>query len=169
MVLYESSPTLEPVISATPTSGFTPILGAMVSFNDIDNMPSDSHDNAKPPIQNPNNNDNKTPNDNDNDKNKIKFSENKDTNRHIFRKSDGHFPEDTPEIRELLEELVNNESNYRGPDQHSNHWYSRTIESGKEIWAQVRNNQIINAGINEIPQPYSPITGLCKPARNRIK
>ncbi len=78
---------------------------------------------------------------------------------HIFRKSEGHFPSDTPENRKLLEDLVNDKKNYHGPDRHGNSVYGKILENGKQVWAYLRNGCIHNGGINETPLEYNPETG----------
>ncbi len=91
----------------------------------------------------------------------IKISEkNKD---HIFRNSDGHFLNDTPENRSLLEHAANDKQNCLGTDMHGNEWYAETLNDGKQIWATVRNNEIRNGGINNTPKTFNPKTGLSSP------
>jgi hypothetical protein len=160
-VLYESSPTPEPIISVTPTSGFTP--GTLVSLNNTDNMPSGSHDNSKPPIQNADNDDNKTPNDNDNDKNKktAKMPDPDDAQgiNHIFLNKRGHLPK-SPENYRLLDGLVKNASNHIGSDQYGSQWFAKILENGKQLWARAHGGKVRSGGLNEIPKLYSPETGL---------
>ena len=78
--------------------------------------------------------------------------------KHIFRKSDGHFSDDSPLNRKLLEGLVNDKKNYCGPDKHGNSIYGKTLSNGKQLWAHLRNGKITHGGINESPIPYNPIT-----------
>jgi hypothetical protein len=73
---------------------------------------------------------------------------------------------DTPEVRRLIEELVNNKKNYRGPDHRGHHWFSNILENGEQLWAKVEGSTIKNAGINKIPQPHNATTGLCKAPSN---
>ncbi len=96
---------------------------------------------------------------------KITISENINDIKHIFRESPGHIQKDTPENRQIINDLVNDPKNYAGPDRHNNQWYGRINANGKQIWASVRDNKVKNAGINDIPQPYDPETGLCKNKR----
>ena len=74
--------------------------------------------------------------------------------RHIFRKAEGHFPDDTAENRSLILKTVCNNS-FRGYDK-GNSVYSVLVGKGrykgKEIWVYVRNGVIQNAGINDIPR-----------------
>ena len=81
---------------------------------------------------------------------------------HMFRKSEGHWAEDTPEHRALLEDLVNDKNNYLGPDRHGKGIYAKTLPNGKQLWGELRNEKFINGGINDEPNPYNPITGLCR-------
>ena len=95
---------------------------------------------------------------------------------HIFRNKSGHFSEDTPENRKILEDMANDISNHLGKkyaesigesnnekaqkDSRGNEWYGKITEDGKQIWAEVRGNYIRDAGINDIPIDYNQITGL---------
>lgn len=90
----------------------------------------------------------------------IKISENKIG--HIFRKDEGHFEVDSLENRKILEDLANDKKNYLGPNRWGNSWYAKLTDDGKQIWAEVRDNNIINAGINHVPKVYNPITGLSR-------
>ena len=94
-------------------------------------------------------------------KNKIKIYEKNVT--HIFRNSEGHFTEDTPQNRKLLEDVANNKKNFLGLDMRGTEWYAETLNDGKQIWIQVRNGEIRNGGINNSPKIYNSKTGLSSP------
>lgn len=84
---------------------------------------------------------------------------------HIFRNKEGHFKIDTPENRRLLLETANDKCNFLGSNKHGTEWYAKITENGKQIWAEVRNGEIKNGGINDIPKTWNPETGLCAPTR----
>jgi RHS repeat-associated protein len=79
---------------------------------------------------------------------------------HIFRKSDGHFEEDTQANRDALEEVANEPHNYNGRDSHGNEWYAKIGKDGKQIWTQVRDRKIVNGGVNNVPKRFNNQTGL---------
>ncbi|HEV2916742.1 MAG TPA: Hint domain-containing protein [Candidatus Babeliales bacterium] len=104
--------------------------------------------------------------DKDKEDGKIKFPENENDIKHIFRNKENHIPKDTPEARSVLEKLVNDQSNYQGSDKFGTRWFSKIMENGEQLWAKVgSNNRIKNAGINKIPKSYDSITGLCRSLR----
>ena len=81
---------------------------------------------------------------------------------HIFRKTEGHFLEDTSYNRGLLENLVNDKTNYHGPDRFGKGMYGKILPNGKQLWAHLYRGRIVNGGINESPKPYNPISGFSK-------
>ena len=81
--------------------------------------------------------------------------------KHIFRNAEGHLL-DTPENRRLLLEVVADANNYLGVDRFGNQWFAKILANGKQVWASVRKNLIRNAGLNEIPEIFNDMTGLCK-------
>ena len=91
----------------------------------------------------------------------ISISE-KDAN-HIFRKSPGHLPVDTPANRQLLTNTASNPKNSLGSDKFGNQWYAEVRPDGTQVWVRVRNGQITNGGVNQTPKTYDPQTGLNKP------
>ena len=87
--------------------------------------------------------------------------------KHIFRNKAGHFRIDTPKNRKLLIEMVTDEKNhlgatYAGQTRRIKHWYSKITKEGKQIWAEVIDGEIRNAGINDTPKIFNPETGLTK-------
>lgn len=87
---------------------------------------------------------------NDEDEKRIKISDNPNDQRHIFRELRGHFPKDTLEARRLIEEVANNKNNYKGTSMHGVDIYLSELPDGTQIWSQVKNGRIINAGINNV-------------------
>ena len=75
--------------------------------------------------------------------------------RHIFRKAEGHFPDDTAENRSLILEVAGKPEYFikvdRGCDVYACA-IGKGRYKGKEIWVYVRNGVIQNAGINDIPR-----------------
>ena len=82
---------------------------------------------------------------------------------HIFRDEEGHFQKDTAKNRALIEHVVNEKINFLGLDKYGNEWYAEILDDGKQIWAQVRNGQIRNGGVNNLPKTYNSETGLSNP------
>ena len=79
---------------------------------------------------------------------------------HIFRDAEGHFKIATHENKKLLIETSMDSNNLLGTDQYGTEWYAKMTPDGKQIWTQVRNGEIRNAGINEVPRTFNPKTGL---------
>jgi hypothetical protein len=78
--------------------------------------------------------------------------------KHIFRQKEGHLT-DTFENRQILESIID-EKYKLGSDKYGNIWYAKTCADGSQIWVRMRNNCIINGGINQTALVYNPITGL---------
>jgi len=57
----------------------------------------------------------------------------------------------------------NNKKNFLGLDTRGNEWYAEILENGQQVWAQVRNGEIRNGGINNFPKTYNSKTGLSSP------
>ena len=74
---------------------------------------------------------------------------------HIFRSKAGHFAEDTAENRSLIQSAVN-PANLRETvtlrDGASLSKYYLTRSDGTQLWAEVRNGQITNGGLNVTPR-----------------
>ncbi len=87
---------------------------------------------------------------------------------HIFSKQGrpGHLP-DTPENRQLLINTASDRANFLGTDKFGNDWYAKITPDGKQVWVQVRGNNIINGGLNEVPRSWHPETGPSSPTKPR--
>jgi hypothetical protein len=72
------------------------------------------------------------------------------------------FP-DTPEHRQMLQELVTKHTNYLGTDMWHNDWYGEILPDGRQLWAKVRNNTIKYGGLRKIPKSFDPKMGLSNP------
>jgi len=83
---------------------------------------------------------------------------------HIFREAEGHLA-DTPANRKLLTDTASKAENYLGKDNWGNHWYAETRPDGSQVWAQVRNGQIRNGGLNSTARPWTPTTGMSSPSK----
>lgn len=81
---------------------------------------------------------------------------------HIFRTAEGHLA-DTAANRQQLTDVANNSAARLGTDVHGNVWHAVTRPDGTQVWVQVRNNQIINGGVNQTPRTYNQQTGLSAP------
>jgi len=90
---------------------------------------------------------------------KVKLPENDSQLKHIFRKAEGHL-EDTPENRELLENLANDIKYHAGKDQYGNDWNFRNNDNGAQDWVRSRNDTINDGGRNSTPRTWDPDTGL---------
>jgi hypothetical protein len=77
--------------------------------------------------------------------------------RHIFRDAEGHFREDTPVNRRVLLDVAGHSANLIGTDRFGNSWFAETRADGTQVWAQVRENTIVNGGINRTPLDF-PLT-----------
>jgi len=83
--------------------------------------------------------------------------------KHIFRNRTGHFSEDNAPNRQLFVNTVMNPKNYLGVDKYGTLWYGETLNTGEQIWVQVRNGKIRNAGYNMPPKIWHPETGFSSP------
>ena len=93
-----------------------------------------------------------------------KIPENDSIVKHIFRVKKGHLL-DTPENRALLEEVSNEDKNFKGRDRYGNEWYSKILDDGRQVWVETRNNNIIEGGINDNPATWDESTGYKRPNR----
>ena len=55
-----------------------------------------------------------------------------------------------------------------GYDMYRNEWYVKILEDGRQVWAEARNGNIFEGGINDIPNPWDPATGLKKSRKESI-
>ena len=92
---------------------------------------------------------------------KNEFVEQKEQLKHNWDKREGHV-EKTPENEKLIHDVANNPNGYLGPSNFGNHWYAKLLANGKQVWVKVRNNKIINWGINKAKdiKKYNPNTDL---------
>src|ERR1700737_2707720 len=74
--------------------------------------------------------------------------------RHIFRDVEGHFPKDTLVNRQALLEVASRPANLVGTDRFGNSWFAEAQSDGTQVWAQVRQNMIVNGGLNRAPQDF---------------
>jgi hypothetical protein len=74
---------------------------------------------------------------------------------HIFKATEGHFAQDTAEARELIQTTVT-AANLVG-NRYGNAVYARTLETGIQIWAWVRDGTIREAGYNQVPRSISEL------------
>lgn len=87
----------------------------------------------------------------------VSFKENR--LRHIFRRAEGHFAEDTPVNRARLRDTVVTE-HLLGTDRYGNMWYARRLPDGRQIWVSLRDGVILNGGVNKKAHVFSRIAGL---------
>ena len=80
--------------------------------------------------------------------------------KHIFRRADGHLPDDTPENRGLLLSVANNPRNRLGEDRFGVVWAEQTMPDGSQVWVQIRTGQIINGGLNPKRRNFDLASGL---------
>jgi hypothetical protein len=71
--------------------------------------------------------------------------------KHIFRKGEGHVS-DSILNRELIVATANDSKNYIGSKANGNRWYAKDIGDNRQVWAEVRQGVIQNAGINVPPR-----------------
>jgi len=80
----------------------------------------------------------------------------------VAAKREGHLIK-TPENIKLVENVANNSEYHLGPpDKRGHHWYGKILEDGRQVWAEVRDNDIINWGMNRPGniKTYNSETGL---------
>jgi filamentous hemagglutinin len=83
---------------------------------------------------------------------------------HIFSGKPGHMP-DTPDNRRLLEDVANDPQAWIVDDVYGNSWYARIDANGRQVWAKVRDGRVISGGMNYVPRPSNPRTGLSAPTK----
>lgn len=82
----------------------------------------------------------------------------------IFGTRGGHLP-DTPENRQAIESVSNDTSLILGTDGFGNTWAGKILPDGTQVWVQMRDGKITNAGRNIAPREYNPVTGLAASER----
>jgi hypothetical protein len=80
--------------------------------------------------------------------------------KHIFAERAGHLP-DTVANRALIFNTANDPACFLGKDKHSVSWYAKTLVNGSQVWVQVFNGVISDAGLNS-PHLWDPETGLSR-------
>lgn len=78
--------------------------------------------------------------------------------QHIFRDAPGHFANDTPANRGLITGTLSDPANYVGTDAYGNEIYTQPLPDGRQVWVQIRGDVIQNAGINDVPWRWDPVT-----------
>ncbi|MDR1014116.1 MAG: phosphoethanolamine transferase CptA [Coriobacteriales bacterium] len=71
--------------------------------------------------------------------------------KHIFSEREGHVP-DNASNRELILTTANDNKNYRGSKPNGNRWYVKDIGDNKQVWVEVRQGIVQNAGVNAPPR-----------------
>ena len=92
-------------------------------------------------------------------KDKVKFPKDDSQVKHIFRKKEGHI-DDTPENRDMLKKLANEDKHHYGKDKWGNDWHIRMNKDGTQDWVEHRNQIIWDGGKNTIPKNWDEETGL---------
>jgi hypothetical protein len=71
---------------------------------------------------------------------------------HIFRNAVGHVNPSTvsSQVRylNLFGRVASDPANLRGTTRWGNQFYTQTFRNGRQVWVEVRNGQIRNAGVN---------------------
>ena len=80
--------------------------------------------------------------------------------KHMFRNADGHFAQDTPANRAIIEHATSSNKNFLSTDQHGTLWYAENLQNGTQAWAKVRDGIITEGGVNQTPRTFNPTTGL---------
>ena len=76
--------------------------------------------------------------------------------KHIFSDRKGHVV-DTPANRKMIEGAVMDKGNLIGKKQRGgSELFSKMLDDGSQIWAEVRNGIVQDAGLNDIPRSFWP-------------
>ena len=75
--------------------------------------------------------------------------------------AEGHL-EDSPENRQLLQDLANDMKHHAGKDIHGKDWHYKELEDGSQLWVSVRNGVIQDGGLNRPPRFWDEMTGLSR-------
>ena len=84
------------------------------------------------------------------------------TEAHIFRNAPGHMRAPSSGNIRAVQSLAQDPRAVLGPDKRGNLWSSRSLRNGQQLWVKTRGNSIQNAGINNTPRVYNPVTGLSR-------
>jgi len=71
---------------------------------------------------------------------------------------------DTPEMREMLYNLVSHKQNHQGWDTSGSDWYAQILPDGKQLWANMWHGKVRYAGIRTVPRAFDPEKGLSSPS-----
>ena len=52
-----------------------------------------------------------------------------------------------------------------GTDKYGKIWSAKIQPDGTQIWTQVRDGKIVNAGVNQAPKQFNSETGLSSPTK----
>lgn len=83
--------------------------------------------------------------------NDIKFPKDRSNLDHIFSGEPGHFAQDTPANRALILGAIQPQF-FVGVNPYGVGVYRQLLPSGSQVWVEVYNYQISNAGINTTPR-----------------
>ena len=75
--------------------------------------------------------------------------------------AEGHL-EDSPENRQLLQDLANDMKHHVGKDIHGKDRHYKEFEDGSQLWVSVRNGVIQDGGLNRPPRFWDEMTGLSR-------
>jgi hypothetical protein len=74
---------------------------------------------------------------------------------HIFRSARGHLSQDTPENRDLIRSAIDPvhlRQSITLPGGTTLQKYFKDLPDGTQVWVEVRNDQITNGGLNDVPR-----------------
>jgi len=74
---------------------------------------------------------------------------------HIFREAEGHFREDSDVNRRILIDVASRRANFLGTDRAGNAWYAETLTDGTQVWVRVRNDKVVNGGLNQSSRSFT--------------
>lgn len=84
---------------------------------------------------------------------------------HIFAVRPGHL-KNTKKNKKKLEELINDNSAYKGTDKSGCKWYIKIAKNGAQYWAKVHNEILSDGDYNKSPKKWNNDTGLFKSKPN---
>lgn len=76
-----------------------------------------------------------------------------------YKLNDRYKIKDTPENRNLIQEIAGQRRTYHGISKYGCDWHALILPDGRQIWVLVWNNQIYNARINDFPYAFHPLWG----------